>query len=32
MKGEWGFLRETEALAKKIGIDKDTGLFISGLE
>jgi hypothetical protein len=29
---EWGFLRETAALAKKAGIDKDTGLHRTGLE
>lgn len=28
----WGFLRETNALAKKAGIDKDTGLHRTGLE
>ncbi|MDP3517866.1 MAG: DUF559 domain-containing protein [Pseudohongiella sp.] len=28
----FGFLRETEALAKKAGIDKDTGLHRTGLE
>ena len=32
MKIKWGFLRETEALAKKAGIDKDTGLHRTGLE
>jgi hypothetical protein len=26
-KEKWGFLRETEASAKKAGIDPDTGLF-----
>ena len=29
---KWGFLRETMALAKKAGIDKDTGLHRTGLE
>lgn len=29
---EWGFLRETKALAKKAGIDRDTGLHRTGLE
>jgi len=28
----WGFLRETTAMAKKAGIDKDTGLHRTGLE
>lgn len=28
---KWGFLRETDELAKKAGIDKDTGLFRTGL-
>ena len=32
MKINWGFLRETEALAKRAGIDKDTGLHRTGLE
>ncbi len=32
MKRKWGFLRETNALAKKAGIDKDTGLHRTGLE
>ncbi|MFN8294975.1 MAG: DUF559 domain-containing protein [Chitinophagales bacterium] len=32
MKNKWGFLRETNALAKKAGIDKDTGLHRTGLE
>ena len=32
MKIKWGFLRETEALAKRAGIDKDTGLHRTGLE
>ena len=32
MKKKWGFLRETDALAKKAGIDKDTGLRRTGLE
>ena len=26
----WGFLRETTELAKKAGIDKDTGLIRTG--
>jgi len=29
---KWGFLRETDALAKKSGNDKDTGLHRTGLE
>jgi len=29
---KWGFLRETNALAKKAGIDKDTGLHRTGLD
>ena len=29
---KWGFLRETSAMAKKAGIDKDTGLHRTGLE
>ena len=29
---KWGFLRETNELAKKAGIDKDTGLHRTGLE
>jgi hypothetical protein len=29
---KWGFLRETDALAKKAGIDKDTGLRRTGLD
>ena len=29
---KWGFLRETDALAKKAGIDKDTGIPRTGLE
>ena len=29
---KWGFLRETAELAKKAGIDKDTGLHRTGLE
>ena len=29
---KWGFLRETEALAKRAGKDKDTGLNRTGLE
>lgn len=32
MKNKWGFLRETNALAKKAGIDRDTGLHRTGLE
>ena len=32
MKSKWGFLRETGAMAKKAGIDKDTGLHRTGLE
>ena len=32
MNKQWGFLRETCALAKKAGIDKDTGLHRTGLE
>jgi len=32
MKTKWGFLRETDTLAKKAGIDKDTGLHRTGLE
>jgi len=32
MKTKWGFLRETNLLAKKAGIDKDTGLHRTGLE
>lgn len=28
----WGFLRETNLLAKKAGIDKDTGLHRTGLD
>ena len=32
MKNKWGFLRETKELAKKAGIDKDTGLHRTGLE
>ena len=28
---KWGFLRETTELAKKAGIDKDTGLVRTGL-
>lgn len=31
-KEKWGFLRETEASAKKAGIDPDTGLHRTGLE
>lgn len=32
MKNKWGFLRETCALAKEAGIDKDTGLHRTGLD
>jgi hypothetical protein len=32
MKRKWGFLRETDAMAKKAGIDKDTGMHRTGLE
>ena len=32
MKKQWGFLRETDAMAKMAGIDKDTGLHRTGLE
>jgi len=32
MKNKWGFLRETNALAKKAGKDRDTGLHRTGLE
>lgn len=32
MKSKWGFLRETTELAKKAGIDKDTGLHRTGLD
>ena len=32
MKNKWGFLRETNVLAKKAGIDKDTGLHRTGLD
>ena len=32
MKNKWGFLRETETSAKKIGKDKDTGLHRTGLD
>lgn len=32
MKKKWGFLRETTELAKKAGIDKDTGLIRTGLD
>lgn len=32
MSKKWGFLRETRAMAKKAGIDKDTGLHRTGLE
>lgn len=31
MKKKWGFLRETDAMAKKAGIDKDTGVHRTGL-
>lgn len=29
---KWGFLRETKELAAKAGIDKDTGLYRTGME
>lgn len=32
MKNKWGFLRETSAMARKAGKDKDTGLHRTGLE
>lgn len=32
MNKKWGFLRETDALAIKAGIDKDTNLHRTGLE
>ena len=32
MTNQWGFLRETDALAKKAGRDKDTGLHRTGLD
>lgn len=32
MRNKWGFLRETDTLAKKAGIDKDTGIHRTGLE
>ena len=32
MNKKWGFLRETDAMAKKAGVDKDTGLHRTGLE
>lgn len=32
MKNKWGFLRETRELAKKAGIDKDTGIHRTGLD
>jgi hypothetical protein len=32
MNKKWGFLRETNPMAKKAGIDKDTGLHRTGLE
>lgn len=32
MKNKWGFLRETDVLAKKAGLDKDTGLHRTGLD
>lgn len=31
MSRQWGFIRETTELAKKAGIDKDTGLIRTGL-
>ena len=32
IKNKWGFLRETNKMAKDAGIDKDTGLHRTGLE
>ena len=32
MKNKWGFLRETDAMARKARKDKDTGLHRTGLE
>ena len=32
VKNKWGFLRETAAMAKIAGIDKDTGLHRTGLD
>lgn len=32
MNKKWGFLRETNSMAGKAGIDKDTGLHRTGLE
>lgn len=32
MKNKWGFLRETNALTQKAGVDKDTGLHRTGME
>ncbi len=32
MTNKWGFLRETDALAKKAGRDRDTGLHRTGLD
>ena len=32
MNNKWGFLRETAILAKKAGIDKDTGIHRTGLD
>lgn len=32
MNKKWGFLRETNAMAKEAGIDRDTGLHRTGLE
>lgn len=32
MVEKWGFLRETKEMAKKAGVDKDTGLHRTGLE
>ena len=32
MNKKWGFLRETNEMAEKAGIDKDTGLHRTGLE
>ena len=32
IKNKWGFLRETAELARKAGIDKDTGIHRTGLD
>ncbi len=32
MRNKWGFLRETDYMAQKAGIDKDTGIHRTGLE